>query len=133
MKKIAIFDLDGTVIDSDHRTPNKADGTLDLDRYFELKTRENIFRDTVLPLAERMKEMYDSGDWHIVICTARDMDQNDFDFLADNDLKFHECFDKYTRYVFFDDARPIIDTFSTYPNVDMIDATIENKRLSYGN
>ena len=157
MKKIAIFDLDGTVIDSEHRTPNKADGTLDLERYFELKTRENIFRDTILPLADRMKEMYDSGDWHIVICTARDMDQDDFDFLADNNLKFHECFDrsnvrkkyhwglpdaqyktkqlkkyKYKRYVFFDDAKPIIDTFSSYPNVEMIDATIENKRLKYG-
>ena len=70
MKKIAVFDLDGTVIDSEHRTPNKADGTLDLDGYFQLRTRENIFKDTLLPLAEIMKEMYDSGDYHIVICTA---------------------------------------------------------------
>ena len=93
-KQIAIFDLDGTVIDSAHRTPNKADGTLDLTRYFELRTRESIFKDTLLPLADRMKEMYDSGEWHIVICTAREMDQDDFDFLADNNLKFHEAVEK---------------------------------------
>jgi hypothetical protein len=69
MKKIAIFDLDGTVIDSEHRTPNKADGTLDLERYFELKTRENIFRDTVLPLADRMKEMI-LISWLIIISNS---------------------------------------------------------------
>ena len=51
-KKIAIFDLDGTVIDSSHRTPNKPDGTLDLEGYFELRTRKNIFKDTLLPLAD---------------------------------------------------------------------------------
>lgn len=155
-KQIAIFDLDGTVINSAHRTPNKADGTLDLTRYFELRTRESIFKDTLLPLADRMKEMYDSGEWHIVICTAREMDQDDFDFLADNNLKFHECFDrnnvrkkyhwklpdaqyktkqlkkyKNTDYIFFDDAQPIIDAFGTYPNVTMIDATLENKRRAY--
>jgi len=157
MKKIAIFDLDGTIIDSTHRTPNKADGTLDLDRYFELHTRENIFNDTLLPLAEIMKEMYDSGDYHIVICTARDMIDDDFDFLKENNLKFHEIFNrnnirkkyhwglpddlyktkqlkkyKNTPYVFFDDAEPIINTFSTYPNVSMVNAKIENKRMAYG-
>ncbi len=156
MKKIAVFDLDGTVIDSTHRTPNKADGTLDLDRYFELRTRENIFKDSLLPLAEIMKEMYESGDYHIVICTARDMTKDDYDFLDEHDLKYHEIFNrnnirkkyhwglpddlyktkqlkkyKTTSYVFFDDAKPIIDTFRTYPNVSMIDATIENKRMKY--
>ena len=85
-KKIAIFDLDGTVIDSSHRTPNKPDGTLDLEGYFELRTRKNIFKDTLLPLAEKMKEMYASGDYYIVICTARGMCQADYDFLDANSL-----------------------------------------------
>ena len=157
MKKIAVFDLDGTVIDSAHRTPNKADGTLDLDGYFQLRTRENIFKDTLLPLAKIMKEMYESGDYHIVICTARDMTEDDYDFLDDHGLKYHEIFNrnnirkkyhwglpdaqyktkqlkkyKTSQYIFFDDAQPIIDTFRDYPNVEMIDAKTENKRMRYG-
>ena len=86
-KKIVIFDLDETVIDSSHRTPNNPDGTLNLNKYFELKNRENIFKDSLLPLAAKMKELYASGEYHVVICTARHMDENDFDFLEHHGLK----------------------------------------------
>ena len=41
IKKIAIFDLDGTLVDSSHRTPNNADGTLDLQGYYKNRTRKN--------------------------------------------------------------------------------------------
>jgi len=92
-KKTAVFDLDGTIINSTHRTPNNADGTLDLKRYFENKTRESIFRDTLLPLADKMKQMYDSGQYHIVICTAREMDQDDFDFLDYHGIKYDEIYE----------------------------------------
>lgn len=156
-KKIAIFDLDGTVIDSSHRTPNHPDGTLNLDGYFELKTRENVFKDTLLPLADKMKEMYDSGEYHIVICTAREMNEDDYDFLYIHNLKYHEIFErsnvrkphhwnlpdaayktkqlkpyKYKKYEFYDDAGPIVSAFSSYPNVTMYDANIENRRLING-
>ena len=155
-KKIAIFDLDGTVIDSSHRTPNKPDGTLDLEGYFELRTRKNIFKDTLLPLAEKMKEMYASGDYYIVICTAREMCQADYDFLDANSLKYHHILErntcrkpyhwnlpdaeyktkqlkpyKYYKYEFYDDAEPIVEAFRSYPNVTMYDAKIENKRMAY--
>ena len=40
LKKVVVFDLDGTVIDSAHRTPNLPDGTLDLAGYHKRKTRE---------------------------------------------------------------------------------------------
>ena len=33
MKRVVIFDLDETVVDSAHRTPNNPDGTLNLSRY----------------------------------------------------------------------------------------------------
>lgn len=150
-KAIVIFDLDETIIDSSHRTPNHPDGTLDLNAYFENKTRENIFKDKLLPLADKMKEMYDSGFFHVVICTARLMNQDDYDFLEFHGLNFHEIYErgnvrkphhaglpdaeyktkqlkkyKQTPYTFFDDASPIIDTFSAYPNVNMIDAKSMN-------
>ena len=114
-KKIAIFDLDGTVIDSSHRTPNKPDGTLDLEGYFELRTRKNIFKDTLLPLAEKMKEMYAAGHWN----------------LPDAEYKTKQLKPyKYYKYEFYDDAEPIVEAFRTYPNVTMYDAKIENKRMA---
>jgi FMN phosphatase YigB (HAD superfamily) len=88
-KRIAIFDLDETIIDSSHRTPNKPDGTLDLDRYFALKNRESIMRDTLLPLAETFKRL-DRSENYVVICTARAMNQDDLDYLAMHGLVAHK-------------------------------------------
>lgn len=87
-KRITVFDLDETLIDSAHRTPNRPDGTPDLDRYFALKNRESIFRDTLLPLAEIFKAL-DRSENYIVICTARAMNQDDYDFLAAHGLDAH--------------------------------------------
>jgi hypothetical protein len=88
-KRIAIFDLDETIIDSKHRTPNNPDGTLDLSRYFALKNRESIMRDTLLPLAETFKRLNRSENY-VVICTARAMNQDDFDYLAMHGLVAHK-------------------------------------------
>ena len=88
MKRIVVFDLDETVIDSKHRTPNRPDGTLDLDRYFAMKNRESIFRDTLLPLADTFKRL-DRKENYVVICTARAMNQDDWDYLAHHGLDAH--------------------------------------------
>lgn len=88
MKRIVVFDLDETIIDSAHRTPNKPDGTLDLDRYFAMKNRESIFRDSLLPLADTFKALCRNENY-VVICTARAMNQDDFDFLAHHGLDAH--------------------------------------------
>ena len=88
IKRVVVFDLDETLINSKHRTPNRPDGTLDLDRYFALKTRESIMRDTLLPLAETFKQL-DRSENYVVICTARAMNEDDFDFLAANGLYAH--------------------------------------------
>lgn len=82
-----VFDLDGTVIDSDHRKLTRADGSLDLDHWRENCTREKIFADTLLPLAESMKRLYDRHT--IIVCTARVMTQADWDFLEAHNLRFH--------------------------------------------
>lgn len=89
MKRIVVFDLDETIIDSKHRTPNRPDGTLDLDRYFALKNRESIFRDSLLPLADTFKRLC-RRDNYVVICTARAMNQDDFDFLSHHGLHAHK-------------------------------------------
>lgn len=87
-KRICVFDLDETLIDSAHRTPNRPDGTLDLARYFELKNRESIFNDTLLPLAAFFKAL-DRSENYVVICTARVMNQDDYDFLEAHGIRAH--------------------------------------------
>lgn len=88
MKNITIFDLDETVINSAHRTPNNPDGTLNLSRYLELQNRENIFKDSLLPIVRLMRARFVVGDF-IVILTARGMSQADYDFLTVMDLPYH--------------------------------------------
>lgn len=89
MKRVVIFDLDETIIDSKHRTPNRADGTLDLDKYFALKNRDSIMRDSLLPLASFFKAL-DRSENYVVICTARCMNQDDYDFLDAHNLHAHK-------------------------------------------
>ena len=78
---IYIFDLDGTVIDSSHRFSGTAEGKLDLAKWIENSTRKNIFKDSLLPLADFMKALI-KADKNVWICTARNMKKADFDFLA---------------------------------------------------
>ena len=95
MRNILIFDLDETVINSAHRTPNNPDGTLNLAAYIENHTPENVAKDTLLPLAVFMKLRYMMGDY-IIICTARDMKQCDYDYLARHGIKYHKIMSRDT-------------------------------------
>ena len=80
-----IFDLDETVINSAHRTPNFPDGTLNLAAYIELHTDENVAKDTLLPLAKVMQKAILQG-YKVAILTARDMKDADYKFLAENGI-----------------------------------------------
>lgn len=93
MKNIIIFDLDGTVIDSSHRTPNKPDGTLDLQGYFKKRNRENIFKDTLLPLAREMRRLYAEGNY-IIVSTSRSIDDADLDFMKAHKLPYNKFFSR---------------------------------------
>lgn len=85
MKPTLIFDLDETVIDSAHRTPNNPDGTLNLDAYRAMHSRKNVFKDKLLPLARVMRKAKKMG-YPVVILTARDMANFDYDFLRFHNL-----------------------------------------------
>lgn len=84
---VIVWDLDETLIDSRHRTPRNADGTVNLAYYMAHATRENIFKDTLYPLATEARRMYQSGVWYTVFCTARHMHDADYEFLIAHDLK----------------------------------------------
>ena len=83
---IYIFDLDGTVIDSSHRFTGNAEGKVNLEKWIADSTRENIFKDSLLPLAKFMKALMKANK-NVWICTARNMSNHDFDFLAHHGIK----------------------------------------------
>ena len=86
-KQIFIFDLDDTVIDSSHRATLKSDAIeLDLDAWRRDSTYENIMKDSLLPLANFMRECIANPLAYVWVCTAREMQQADHDFLAKHRL-----------------------------------------------
>jgi hypothetical protein len=88
-----IFDLDETVINSSHRTPNHADGTLNLQAYIALHTPENVFKDTLLPLARVMQRCINEG-YDVAILTARDMAFCDYKYLVEHGIATGQIFSR---------------------------------------
>ena len=86
MNRYKIWDLDGTVIDSSHRYSTLSNGDIDLPRWIADNTRENIERDSLLPLARLMQSNHRQGDI-VIICTARVLGVWDHVFLADHGIK----------------------------------------------
>lgn len=80
-KAIHIYDVDGVLVDSSHRYRNKADGSIDLEYWFENATAENIAKDSLLPMAEQYKADLDNPEIYTVICTSRAAQKADFEFI----------------------------------------------------
>ena len=85
---IYIFDLDGTIIDSSHRINFLPCGSLDLEKWKEKSTKENIFNDTLLPLYSKLNSVYKNGDI-VILCTAREMGKWDYEFIFTHGI-FHD-------------------------------------------
>ncbi|MGA1240265.1 MAG: hypothetical protein ACO3XZ_05960 [Ilumatobacteraceae bacterium] len=96
MKQIVIFDLDETVVDSAHRTPNNSDGTLNLPLYLKLKTRENTLRDGLLPIADIWRSL-NPAETFIVVCTARTWADFDQEFLDIHGLRANMIIARFTE------------------------------------
>lgn len=89
MKKVFVFDLDQTVICSDHRVLPLLDENrnLDLKRYRnEACKHELIQQDSLLPLAHYMQQLLQDGAL-VAICTARHMSKSDYVYLRKNGLR----------------------------------------------
>jgi len=78
--KIRIYDLDGTIIDSSHRARHDENGSLDLNHWIENNTKENIFKDDLLPLYWQLVNDYKNGDI-IILCTARNLGKWDWEYI----------------------------------------------------
>lgn len=89
MEKLVIaWDLDGTLIDSSHRSifsTHNAD--VALKHWKENCIEEQINKDVLLPLSQMYFEFKKTGFTQICV-TARDMNEFDFKYLKDHGLEF---------------------------------------------
>ena len=79
MKKMLVFDIDQTLVDSSIRENECCNrDILDLDKYLSLKS-EGIVYDTLLPLGYWLES--NAAQYDFVLCTARLFEFVDFDSL----------------------------------------------------
>ena len=151
-----IFDLDGTVIDSSHRQNTRPDGSLDLAHWIENNTVDKILADSLLPLAEKMREVRSDT---VAVITARVIQDADLAFLKRHNLKFDYLFSRAQgnsspddllkrrailrlaakmnksiawmrkNAVFFDDNLAVLDIMASM-GIKTINATLANERLT---
>ncbi len=85
--KLAIYDLDGTVIDSSHRYRTDETGeNIDLQFWIENSTPDMIAKDSLLPHSKQMFKDLACLDTVVIVATARTMELNDanFDYIIEN-------------------------------------------------
>lgn len=83
MKRVQVYDMDGTIVDSLHRyrTIRNPDGTERIDLEY---WRENEYRamdDKLLPLAEQYKQDLADPECYVIIATARVINEPDAKFI----------------------------------------------------
>lgn len=84
INRVAIYDMDGTIVDSSHRYRTIVDENgerIDLDHW-----RENEYRamdDGLLPMAEQYKADLADPNCYVIIATARVMHNPDWQFMRE--------------------------------------------------
>lgn len=78
IKKIKIFDMDGTIIDSSHRYRTDETGKkIDLNFWIENDIPEKIMADSFLPLMEWVKRDIENPEIYVIFATARGCETGD--------------------------------------------------------
>jgi len=102
IKKIKVYDLDGTLINSLHRYKTK-DGKIDLAHWRQNDTPEMVMNDSFLDLYKWLKVDLIRNDTYVIFATARACVKNDhnYDFLNHHnimpDMFIHRQGEKDTR------------------------------------
>jgi len=79
IRRVSIYDMDGTIVCSMHRYRTNENGKIDLQYW-----RENEYRamsDSLLPLAEQYKADIADPECYVIIATARVMNDPDWQFV----------------------------------------------------
>ena len=84
IKNIHIYDLDGTLCNSEHRFRTLPNGKIDLPFWRDNSTAEMIAKDSVKELATKYKKQLDSGEDYVVIATARIMCEASLKWVKEN-------------------------------------------------
>lgn len=82
IKQVHIYDLDGVLVDTSHRYRNNPDGTIDLDHWFLMRTKKNIARDRLLPLAKQYQQDNLNPQTYVIVCTSRVWHTDDIEFIV---------------------------------------------------
>jgi len=89
IKKIKIYDLDGTLINSLHRYRINARGRIDLAHWRKNDTRKNVLdNDTFLDLYKWLRVDLERADTYVIFATARACTYNDhnYEFLKKHNI-----------------------------------------------
>jgi hypothetical protein len=82
IKRIAIYDMDGTIVDSLHRYRTLECGTkIDLDYW--RANEHKAYSDSLLPMAEQYKADLNDPECYVIIATARIIREEDLRFIID--------------------------------------------------
>ena len=85
IKTIHVFDMDGTIVSSEHRYRIEPEtGKIDLAHWIENCKPEMIEKDHLLPHAALYKALLNDPTAYVVIATARFMQDADFEYVKQN-------------------------------------------------
>lgn len=81
IKKIAIFDMDGVLVDSSWRYRVSKDDATKIDLEFWRKNEKGAYFDELLPMAKEYQEMLNDPEYFVIIATARTMNSASWAFI----------------------------------------------------
>lgn len=81
IKEIHIYDMDGTIVCSQHRFRTLENGKIDLQYWIDNCTPEKIAQDSLLPLAAQYQAQLANPEIYVVIATARVLEAADWDYI----------------------------------------------------
>lgn len=83
--KVAIYDMDGTIVDSSHRYRTVTDeyGNVRIDLQYWRDNEYRCMQDGLLPLARQYREDLQNPDVYVIIATARIVRESDRAFIRE--------------------------------------------------
>ena len=83
MKRVQVYDMDGTIVDSLHRyrTIKNLDGTERIDLEYWRANEYRAMQDKLLPLADQYKRDLLCPNTYVIIATARVINKPDAQFI----------------------------------------------------
>lgn len=82
-KRMHVYDIDGVLLDSNHRHNYLPDGSLDFHDYFRNSIPEVMAKDIVLPLAKQYRADCQNPEIFTVICSVRSHEAKHVNSIAD--------------------------------------------------